>query len=269
MDGTDSHACAVADLPFIVAPHLTVSWHGQTYCLVKEGRYCFSAGSEMRNVLVFQKDYLSLFFALSQIHVKGDRHVPLSIEDRIEVAKRGRLSVMCGGITSVTLKLLADLGHQARRLVMLNPGSGTNHVLFEYFAPDLRDWVVFDVHNHALPEVEGRLIGVRDLLRALAAGQPIQIRRLSVMGSLDYFSWKQGESHEFALGSELTIYSDSHASSLFSSRDRLWGIYENDTTCYFPVDSPELIERVSGFKGCYQCLPTEDWQARFYGAADA
>lgn len=262
---SDGAARDVAELPLIVGSGLTVSWHGRTYSLTSEGRYCFVAGSDMRNVLVFEEDYLSLFFALSQIHVKGDRHVPLSIEERIEVAKCGRLSVMCGGITSITLKFLGGLGHRARRLVMLNPESGTTHVLFEYFAQDLQDWILVDVHNHALPESGGRLIGVRDLLCALDAGQPIHIRRLSVMGSLDYFSWKQRDTNEFGLGSELTIYSDRHAASLFCSPDRLWGVYTNDTDCYFPVDSREMAERVCGLKDCYRCLPARDWEARFYG----
>jgi len=115
-------------------------------------------------------DSFRLFHALSQFHVKGLRHRELSSEGRIEVAQGGRLSVMCGGATSVALHLLSELGERARRVLMLKVGRSSGHVLFEYYARDLEKWILVDIHNHALLEMEGCLIGLVELMAAVRCG---------------------------------------------------------------------------------------------------
>ena len=259
----------VEDLPFIVRPGRTAAWEGESYRLGTEGRYCFTGAGGMRNVLVFEEDYVSLFFALSQIHIKGLRHVPLSIEERVEVARCGRLSVMCGGIASVSLKLLQDLGHRARRILMLNPETGTNHVLFEYFADDLSRWILVDIHNHLLLESGGQLLGINGLRAAVWKEETLEVRRLSKMGAVDYFSWGEDGTKEFSLGSELIIYDDGSVPSSYGSTEKAWGIWDSEEElCYFPEGSSGRAERICAIRPNYRCLAPDDWEGRFYGGAD-
>ena len=259
----------VEELPFIVRPGRAAGREGEVYRLEAEGRYCFTGAGGMRNVLVFEKDYVSLFFALSQIHVKGLRHVPLSIEERIEVARRGRLSVMCGGIASVSLKLMEGLGCRARRVLMLNPETGANHVLFEYFADDLSRWILVDIHNHLLLESGGQLLGVNGLRAATREGETLEVRRLSKMGGVDYFSWGEDGTKEFSLGSELVIYDDDSVPSSYGSTEKAWGIWDNEEElCYFPEGSSGRAEQICAIKPNYRCLAPEEWEGRFYGGAD-
>jgi hypothetical protein len=217
-----------------------------------------------QNILVFKDDYHSLFHALSQIHVKGERHRSLSHKDRIETMRRGRLSVMCGGITSVTLALLKQAGHRARRISMVSLEAGGKHVVFEYFAHDLDQWIVVDIHNHALPTIDDRPISLSRMVDARSTNTAIGIRRLSKMGGLDYFSWDANGSGQFGLGSETILYDDATASRLFTSTDKAWGIWEPDDLCYFAVGLKEDAAKIVAADKRFRCLPMGEWSRKFY-----
>jgi len=250
------------DLPLVVEPGRWVAWQGRTYLLEREGRYCFTDGRLMRNVLVFEADYVGFFAGLAQIHVKGLRHRPLSVEQRIEVARCGRLSLMCGGIASVALHLLREMGHRARRVVALSQDRRRSHVAIEYFTPDRRRWALVDIHNHALLEAGGRLLGVGDLLAHRGRGEAFEVRRLSGLGGLDYFSWEPDGRGESGLDSELLVYADDVAKAFYAARARAWGIYAEDGLAWFPEERAAGIMQASER---YRCIPRDAWLERFYG----
>ena len=261
-------ARSAEDLPFVIEPGAAVEWDGLRYLLKHEGRYCFTSEKGIRNVVVFREDHVTFFAALAQIHVKGARHRDLSTRERIEVMRRGRLSVMCGGITSVALLLLAELGHTARRVVTQRVDQpGGVHVLLEYLVPGTNEWVLVDIHNHAMLESRDHFLSVRDLIAAVRDGTPFTVRRLTRLGGLDYFSWGQAGSGEFSLGSELTMYDDATAHTLYADTGRRWGIYEDDGCAYFAGSAPETVAVLTATKASHRCLDLDAWSRRFYNGS--
>lgn len=265
LDEPTTEAEDVATLPLAIKPGRVVAWHGSIYKLDNEGRYCFVGPDGMRNVLVFEKDFVAFFGALAQIHVNGEDHVPLSMEERLRIAQRGRLFVMCGGITSVTLELLESLGHRARRVITLHVEKASNHVLFEYYVTELARWILVDIHNHWLLECDGELGGLRELLAAAQRGRPIEGRCLSKLGGLSYFPWERKETGVTPAPSEKFAHDDEIDLNSFATPDRAWGIWTDENRCYFPEDRPELIEQILKIRENYRCLPPDEWYARFYG----
>jgi len=260
-----SSASAVTGLHLIVAPGTPVEWGGRTYRLDREGRYCFSAPDVvMRNVIVFRDDYLVLFFALSQIHVKGWRHRSLTVPERINVARQGRLSVMCGGITSVVLALLAPLGHACRRVNMLTVGRKGSHVLFEYYARDRSKWILVDIHNHALLEADGNLLSVAELADRVRQGETFGIRRLSRLGAVDFFCWKQdNDTGEAGPEADLIIYDDETAIDYFGNPARRWSIFDAEDVGWFADDDAAAAAQLSGLNPLHRGLSRAEWEGKF------
>ena len=114
-------------------------------------------------VILFRNDILALLSALACIQLHGPRmdHEPHA--KRVERAKTGILSLTCGPVTEFTLTILKELGWQGRPISLKRIQGPYNlwddgHVLFEFYWPKLRKWVLADVDNHWLFMKGGRYL---------------------------------------------------------------------------------------------------------------
>ncbi len=84
---------------------------------------------------------------------------------------------LCGTFATAVLDLCDKLGIAARRVSLATKqfaegnAIGDTHELVEVFEPSMGNWVLVDPSFNLTFEADGRLLGLRDLLRAAAEGR--------------------------------------------------------------------------------------------------
>ncbi len=255
-------------LPLIVAPGQKVRWRGRTYSLRREGRYVFLDGCKLlRQVIAYGRDDIAFFRALAQIQVHGHRHDDLSIEGKLTVAQTGHLSITCGNIAKVCMRLLADRGVCVRQvgLTTLEAWNAydNGHCLFEYWSKRERQWVLVDLDAHALFRLDGRFLSAYEFHRAVVEERPYEIVSLGNIGKVDYLDIYQGR--DFATYVEAVFHVEEALRRWYARVAQAVTVtVEGLPASVFPEDDPARIARIESYAKGYRCLTPQEWLAMFY-----
>jgi len=254
-------------LPLVVKPNTRVRFKGKTYCLDREGRWCFMLGCGLvRNVIVHAKDDFALFRALAQIQIHGHRHNGLDHAGMVKIAQKGRLSITCGTISAFTQRLTAPLGVETRIVCALTldewNGYNNGHVLLEYRSRKTGAWMLMDVDMHCAFQLRGKYLSAYDFHRAVVDRKPYRIECLTRLGFLDYADIVDGR--DFSTSCDPAFTDDDGLRDWHARIFQAVGMHTPEDYC-FSSDVAEHRKRIETYNERNRCLPVAEWRRRFYG----
>jgi len=144
-------------------------------------------GRDYASVILFRGNIPALFGAVATLQVHGHYHDKLSYKRRIERLKCGSLSLTCGDIAKVMCGLLGELGYQSR-IIRARRTEGTyntydnGHVLFEFYWPKYRKWVLADVDCHQMFVKNGSYLNGAEVRELLESGRDFELAPLTPPG---------------------------------------------------------------------------------------
>jgi len=256
------------NLPLVVEPGAIVKWGERNYSLEKEGRYCFMEGHRLvRQVIVYKRDKMALFRGLAQIQVHGHRHDGLNFQEILEVAKKGRVSLTCGSISSFICKLLPLLGIKARMTITLTMdewnGYNNGHTMVEYWDSDLERWILLDVDGHCLFKIDDKLLNLLEFCTAVNQGKNYDVVHLTKLGLYDYGDCLDNGMDQTCFFDD--IFHDGTALKLWHKRiAQTCGIFFNNKFIFCAEDLG-IISRIQSYSEGFYCLPRKEWVKLFYG----
>lgn len=192
-------------LPLVVRQSQTVRFEDQYFRLTKEGLYRFVNWGKVRYdhpqgrpeivderksctaVVLFRKDILSLFGSVAALTVHGHTHDTASHEERLARMKLGGVALTCGSIARFMCRLLADLGWktrmvQCRRTEGVYDTYNCGHLLFEFYWPKFRKWVLADIDAHQMFVRNGKYLNLAEVKDRIDRDKPISLEPLTPAG---------------------------------------------------------------------------------------
>ena len=170
----EADATEAEDLPddLVIEPGV-YRVHGRTIGMEAEGLYRFIyPGKENVQRIVYRSDVTAFVSAVCWIHSHGCRDDDVPHEDRVEMAKTGKLIMICGHICDFAAELFSARGIRCRcvngrSMEEKDGGFNTGHVVLEVCL-DGR-WVAYDIDTNALYRHAGRQLDLLETVRQIQA----------------------------------------------------------------------------------------------------
>lgn len=278
----------VESLPVIVSHAQWVKFADQYFYLRKEGLYRFWTWGKIKYarpydkpkiindrkrytcVILFRKDILVLLGAIATLQVHGDRHEKIVFEKQLGQLKHGNLSLTCGPVSSFMCRLLSNLGWKARpvgciRVEGIYNTYSNGHVLFEFYWPKYRKWVLADVDMHNMFYKNGQYLNMGEVKEFIHRGQDFGIKPLTspAIGTVDLSDAVSGR-----------FGSVGCCEPMFASHDimkewyrRMFAVscLQHDGHSYFYLDDARGRNRICRNFPYVKPMDRRDWLKRFYG----
>ncbi|HOE96337.1 MAG TPA: hypothetical protein PLS90_11300 [Candidatus Sumerlaeota bacterium] len=167
----------VEDLPLVVTEPCFVTTGDAAIRMDREGCYRFLLHPDRTfQRILYLGDIPRFLGAIGNLQVHGWRDNGLTTEELIERAGRVCISITCGPIRDVALRLLDQQGIEARKVSTFTLDQwnsfDTGHALLEYRDPQTGDWILMDPDLGHLFRADGELLDADRLTRAVRNGRP-------------------------------------------------------------------------------------------------
>ena len=193
---TEQDGADLSTLPAVVRPGV-YSFEGVTYRLAREGLYRIVdyRHDNARQVAVFDGDVPRLMssFSWMVVHGQRDEHIPLA--EQAEQIMARKLSLDCGPVTALVVKLLARVGVEARPVVFQSADwetesvFGNNHAMPEVLVKG--QWALFDVDSNVYFTYRDRFVSALDFVTHEVTVNDLTIHKLAGDDrfNLDDYAW--------------------------------------------------------------------------------
>lgn len=281
-------ARAAASLPVIVRDSQWVRFSDRYFHLRKEGLYRFYDWGTVRYdnpedvpqlvddtrdyscVILFRNDILALFGAIATLQYHGYRHDRTSFKEQLTQLKRGTLSLQCGTSTQFVCSMLNELGWKARPVSCIRPEGAYNnwnngHILFEFYWPKYRRWILADVNGHRLFVKDGKYLHAGEVADLIRGGGDFEFEWLTPRG-IGLVDVSYGMLGEFpgTSYSEYGFYDDVRIKA--SLRQLLvMPLLAEGGIAYFYHDDPKVQDRICRARSDARAITRNEWWQRFYG----
>ena len=280
-----------AKLPLIIRDATWVKFADRFFHLRQEGLYQFWDFGKLRYrrddekpewvdtrqrytcVILYRRDILALLSGLACIQLHGPRFDFKPHAERLARAKQGILSLTCGPTTEFVRTILDGLGWRTRPISLVRIREpytlwDDGHILFEFYWPKYRKWVLADVDNHLFFMKGGRYLHageVTELIRRRATYDLVHMGPPGI-STLDLSDGVMGDMPA-ALVAE-AVRSD--LTELRRRLDRLFAmpLIAADGYLQFYHSSAAVRSRIRKTRrdqGDIKSIPREEWWHRFYG----
>lgn len=222
------------------------------------------------SVILYRGDVVTLLSALAAAHYFGNRHDALPFERQLAHVKHGALSLTCGPCTAFVTTLLARLGWKTRPICLVRMdgpfnGHGDGHVLFEFYWPRHRKWVLADVSGHCLFTKHGRYLHAGEVAEIIRSGGVFERTPLAPPGiraadATDAIAGKFCATPiEQIAGANPEMFARGLRSLFVMPMIAEGGHY------HYYSDNPVHHARMKRYRTDIKAIPRAEWWQRFYG----
>jgi hypothetical protein len=260
------------DLPLVLHEPVAVRVGDRVYAADMEGLYRFFDldGRDMRQTYLYRGDVWLLAANLSQLHVHGwGNQGGLSIPEKEERARKGRLSITCGPTARFVVAQLEKLGLKGRVVDTLTLDDWNDHdcghTLMELYDPAEQRWLFYDSDIGCRLRHQGRYLDLGEACRLYREGKTAELEfpagRCMVDSHTDQVMPE--ERAFYSLLFDATFRTDAGLQAWYRRMLQvpvIGGVFPSD------VESETARARayVEG-QYCRVRLSWADWRARFYG----
>jgi hypothetical protein len=279
-------ATAVESLPLIVTPPGWCKFGDRYYNLREEGLYRFwdwgeahwttpgqaptlSGNPSYSCVIVFKRHVLRLLGALALSQYHGNRHHSLTFDEKLAHLKTGVLSLTCGPSSEFARQVLEQQGWQARGVNTVRVrGEWTTwnngHVMFEFYWPEQRKWVLADVNAHRMFVQNGLYLSAGEAMEIVRRGEQFEFEWLTLrgVGMVDCSSGILGEYPGY-LASEHGFSDDELMRASLGELLQQVLLPDEGALWFYPA-RPAHARRLQQYNPSVRQISREDWWRRFY-----
>jgi len=282
-----SHASArkVEHLPVIIRRAQWVKFADRYYYLRKEGLYRFWDWGKVKYtttakppelvderqhytcVILYRRDILTLFGAIATIQYHGHRHNSLPFKRQLAQAKNGTLSLTCGPVSQFVRTLLGRLGWETRQVSCIRLEGewdtwNDGHVLFEFYWPQYRKWVLADVNAHKMFVKNGEYLNAGEVTELIRSGQDFDFAPLTAPG-IGLVDTSAGMLGGFPRGScsEPLFTSDEQMKVHLGGMLAMPLLAHEGHLCFYS-DNPAHIKRICRYRSDAKPMAKREWFRR-------
>jgi hypothetical protein len=279
----------VATLPLVISKPQWVRFADRYFYLREEGLYRFwdwgqvtypqsgcvptvvDETKKYSSVILFRNDILSLLRAVAVLCVHGYRQDSLNFKEMVEELKRGSLSISCGTISSFMCKLLNKLGWQARvvsgrRIEGQFNSYDNGHVLFEFYWPKYRKWVLADVDTHQMFLKNGRYLNLAEVSKLINDRENFELKPLTLPITANIDTSDYMENNFPAAACFIPVFSDNDLLKHWLTRTLAVPCHMGqDGKWYYYCENQRACTRIRHSYPSFEFVKKDVWLRQFYG----
>ncbi len=282
-------AARVERLPVIIREAKWAKLADRYFFLRKEGLYRFwdwgkakwtredvapelvDATNRYSCVILFRKDVLELLGAIAALQYHGNRHHSLPFDEQLAHLKHGVLSLTCGPSSEFVRTLLDGLGYRTRAVQTIRVEGEWNtynsgHVMFEFFWPEQKKWVLADVNAHRMFVKDGVYLSAGEAMEVARRGDDYEFEWLTPrgIGLVDISAGVLGEFPGYVAGEHGFASDEAVKRSLALLLPMV--MLPEGGHYYFYADSPALLKRISSYAPDAIAVSRDEWWEKLYGS---
>lgn len=259
------------DLRLLLKAPLAVRMGDKVFMVEKEGLYRFFdlGGADLRQAYLYQGDLWALLGNLSRMRVHGWRDMDApSPQEKIERARRGRLSLTCGPTAQFVAEQARTLGVKCRFVHTLTLDEWNDydngHSLLEVFDPAEKRWILYDSDLGCRLRHQGRWLDLGEACRLYREGRlPEAVYPAGKCQMDPHAEQNLPNANAFYSSMFEGIFVRDEARDAWFRRVMQVPIIDG----VFPSDSEAETLRARAYAGgnyAKQALPWTEWRKRFY-----